>query len=219
MNISFLRRGSDNKEAPADPISMLKQDHKKVKDLFDEFEKAEDKRTQMRIAKTAINELKVHAAIEEEIFYPGVAGMVDDKDLMTEAMEEHHVAHVLIDELEQQNLDSEVFHAKFTVLAENVRHHIKEEEGQMMPKIDGDASQMQELGMRMAERKDELAANPDSIPMSPAAGARAKSSSKSRSSSRSTKTSSASTRSTTATRNASGGKGSRSSAASRKRAS
>jgi hypothetical protein len=201
MNIPFLHRGSQNNEEAADPISMLKQDHSKVKDLFSEFEKAKDKRSQMRIAKTALDELKVHAAIEEEIFYPAVRGMVKDQEIMAEANEEHHVAHVLIDELEQQDLDSEVFHAKFIVLAENIRHHIREEEGEMMPRINGNESQMQELGARMAERKQVLAANPDAIssptnarPRTQARGSKAKNAS------RSAKSQSSSTRSASSSR-------------------
>ena len=145
------------------PVSMLKEDHKNVKKLFDQFEGTDDERVQMEIAQKAINELKVHAAIEEEIFYPGVAALVDDTEVMSEATEEHHVVHVLIDELDGKNLDHDTFHAKFIVLAENVRHHIKEEEGEMMRKIDSDDAQMQELGSRMAERKQELMENPDAL--------------------------------------------------------
>jgi len=165
MKLPFLNHGSSKArtQQAEDPIKILKEDHTKVKDLFDEFEKAEDRRSQMRIAKTAIGELKVHAAIEEEIFYPGVASTVDDEEMMEEATQEHHVVHMLIDELEGQNLAPEVFHAKFIVLAENVRHHIKEEEGEMMPKVDADEATMQELASRMAQRKEELLANPDSI--------------------------------------------------------
>jgi hypothetical protein len=146
-----------------DPVAMLKDDHKNVKALFDQFEGTDDENQQMRIAKEAINELKVHAAIEEEIFYPSVGAMVDDSEVMAEATQEHHVVHFLIDELEGQNLDQDTFHAKFIVLAENVRHHIKEEEGEMMPKIDGDETEMGELGARMAERKQELMENPDAV--------------------------------------------------------
>src|SRR5678809_1678674 len=85
MKLPFLNHGSSNArtQQAEDPIKMLKEDHSKVKDLFDEFEKAEDKRSQMRIAKTAIGELKVHAAIEEEIFYPGVASTVDDEETVS----------------------------------------------------------------------------------------------------------------------------------------
>jgi len=166
MNESMNRKGR-NSNADAmesmDPVSMLKEDHSKVKKLFDQFEGTDDERVQMEIARKAINELKVHAAIEEEIFYPGVGATVDDTDVMCEATEEHHVVHVLIDELENQDLDHDTFHAKFIVLAENVRHHIKEEEGEMLPKIDSDESEIQELGTRMAERKQELMENPDAL--------------------------------------------------------
>ena len=146
-----------------DPISMLKGDHKNVKALFDQFEGTDDERTQMQVARKALDELKVHAAIEEEIFYPAVEAMVDDAEVMAEATQEHHVVHFLIDELERGNLDHDTFHAKFIVLAENVRHHIKEEEGEMMPKIDRDKTKMGELASRMAERKQELMQNPDAI--------------------------------------------------------
>jgi hypothetical protein len=117
----------------------------------------------MQLAKRALEELKIHAAIEEEIFYPAAGKMIDDQEIMHEATEEHHVAHILIDELETGDLDSETFHAKFMVLAENVRHHIKEEEGQMFPKLDSDEGDMEELGARMAQRKEELMENPDEL--------------------------------------------------------
>jgi hypothetical protein len=166
MNESMNRRGrnsnADTTES-MDPVSMLKEDHSNVKKLFEKFEGTDDERIQMEIARKAINELKVHAAIEEEIFYPGVGAMVDDTEVMSEATQEHHVVHFLIDELESENLDHDTFHAKFIVLAENVRHHIKEEEGEMMPKIDSDEADMQELGARMAERKQELTENPDAL--------------------------------------------------------
>ena len=165
MDESMPNRGSRSSAAmeSTDPIEMLKQDHKNVKQLFDQFEDTDDQRTQTQIAKKALNELKVHAAIEEEIFYPTVKDRVDDEELMAEATEEHHVAHFLIDELENEKLDHETFHAKFIVLAENVRHHIKEEEGEMFPKIDKDESEMENLGARMAGRKEELMENPDAL--------------------------------------------------------
>jgi hypothetical protein len=162
MNESMQNRRSrdSNVMESTDPVSMLKQDHSNVKDLFDEFERTDDERTQMQVAKKAINELKVHAAIEEEIFYPAVRNMIDDREVMSEATEEHHVVHFLIDELENQRLDQETYHAKFIVLAENVRHHIKEEEGEMMPKIDAEDTELEEVGARMARRKQELMENP-----------------------------------------------------------
>ncbi|HET9219974.1 MAG TPA: hemerythrin domain-containing protein [Terriglobia bacterium] len=161
MNQSMNRRSRDsNVVESTDPVSMLKEDHRNVKDLFDEFEGTDDERMQMQIAKRAINELKVHAAIEEEIFYPAVREMIDDSEVMSEAREEHHVAHFLLDELENQRLDHDTYHAKFMVLAENVRHHIKEEEGEMLPKIDAEKEELEQIGTRMSRRKQELMENP-----------------------------------------------------------
>jgi Hemerythrin HHE cation binding domain len=159
---------------------MLKQDHNTVKDLFDQFENTDDRQTQMELARQALQELKIHSAIEEEIFYPAARKVIDDQEIMHEALEEHHVAHLLIDELDEADLDPETFHAKFKVLAESVRHHIKEEEGKMLPKIDPDETNMEQLAARMALRKEELIENPDEL-RTPQA--------KSRSTRRSTKTS------------------------------
>ena len=108
----------------ANPISMLKEDHRNVKDLFDQFEKAKDERTQVQLAKKAIEELKIHSTLEEEIFYPGVWKMVKDEEIMNEASEEHHVVHLLIDELEGGRLGSDTFHAKIAELSDAVAAEI-----------------------------------------------------------------------------------------------
>ena len=115
-----------------DAINILKSDHEKVKGLFDQFEKAESRSEKKKIVAQAIMELKIHAEIEEKIFYPTVRAEVDN-DLMNEADEEHHVAKLLIAELEQMDPSDDHWEAKFTVLSENIRHHIKEEEGEMLP--------------------------------------------------------------------------------------
>src|SRR5581483_7295555 len=89
-----------------DAISLLKSDHDKVKDLFEQFENAENRREKKKIAAQAIMELKIHAAIEEEIFYPTVRRNIES-DLMNEADEEHHVAKLLIAELDQMSVSDE----------------------------------------------------------------------------------------------------------------
>ena len=160
-----------------DPISMLKDDHSRVKDLFDQFEDTDDKQKQMKVAREALQELKIHARLEEEIFYPAAEEIVD-AEIMHEANEEHHVAHMLIDELETGRLDPETFHAKFKVLAESVRHHIKEEEGKMLPKIDSEDMNMDEVAARMAILKEELMENPDELKASKAKGGSARGSAK-----------------------------------------
>jgi hypothetical protein len=114
-------------------ITILQKDHDTVKKLFDDFEDAENSAAKERIISKALEQLKIHAIIEEEVFYPTVCGTVGSK-LMNEADEEHHVAKVLIAELDASDRKNDHRDAKFTVLSESVRHHIREEENEMLPK-------------------------------------------------------------------------------------
>jgi hemerythrin-like domain-containing protein len=138
-------------------LSFLKKDHDTVKDVFDKFEKAEGRPAKKKIVNQALAELKVHAAIEEELFYPAVLKPIG-KDIMNEADEEHHVAKVLIPELEGMDGREDHYDAKFTVLAENVRHHIKEEENEVFPKAKDAAIDFEELSHAMGQRKETLLA-------------------------------------------------------------
>jgi hypothetical protein len=131
------------------------RDHDRVKDVFDRFEKTESAAEKEKIISEALTELKIHAVIEEEIFYPAVRAHVG-KDLMNEADEEHHIARVLIAELDRKGRRDDHRDAKFTVLAESVRHHIKEEEGEMLPKAKSLEMDFEALGQRMLGRKQEL---------------------------------------------------------------
>lgn len=145
-----------------DALQLLRDDHQKVKELFKEFENADDATTRKRIADTVIRELEVHTMIEEEIFYPVVRRQQGDtSEMMNEATEEHHVADLLIAELRDMPASNKQFAAKFTVLAENVKHHIQEEESEMLPKaaeLGGD--RLGPLGEQMERRKMELMAEP-----------------------------------------------------------
>src|SRR5579872_3076208 len=114
-------------------IAILKKDHDTVKDLFNQFEKAESTAAKEKIIEQAVTALKIHAVLEEELFYPTVRAHVGSK-LMNEADEERHIAKLLIAELDGRGRNSDHRDAKFTVLSESVRHHIKEEEGEMLPK-------------------------------------------------------------------------------------
>jgi Hemerythrin HHE cation binding domain len=136
-------------------ISILIKDHDTVKELFDRFEKSKSAAEKEKIIADALTELKIHAVIEEEIFYPAVRKIVG-KDLMNEADEEHHVARVLIAELDRDGRGNDHRDAKFTVLAESVRHHIKEEEGEMLPKAKSIEMNFEALGQQMLERKKQL---------------------------------------------------------------
>jgi hypothetical protein len=136
-------------------IAILIKDHDSVKELFDRFEKSESSGEKEKIIAEALTELKIHAVLEEEIFYPAVRKHLG-KDLMNEADEEHHVARVLIAELDRDGRRDDHREAKFTVLAESVRHHIKEEEGEMLPKAKGLGLDFGALGEQMLARKKEL---------------------------------------------------------------
>lgn len=142
----------------ADPFMMLRQDHQKVKQLFSEFESTTDTTGKWRIAHEAIEELDIHAAIEEQIFYPAVSRSLGEMgETVMEAEEEHHVVHFLVDELRNMDANDPHFDAKFKVLAENVRHHIDEEESQMLPKAQQlDQAQLQQLGDQMTELKQTM---------------------------------------------------------------
>jgi hemerythrin superfamily protein len=146
-----------NKTKTENAIAMLKSDHQKVKELFDNFEDSKNSASQAKIVASALQELKVHATIEEELFYPSLRQEIEDEDgMMSEADEEHHVAKVLIAELENMKGDEKHWEAKFKVLAESVRHHIKEEEGKIFPKARKTDIDFATLGERMSELKEKL---------------------------------------------------------------
>ena len=141
-------------------MSLLKKDHDAVKKLFDRFEKTETTSERKEIVREACAELKVHARVEEEIFYPSLRQKMEDEDgLLDEADEEHHEVKILVAELELMSGDEDNYKAKFEVLSENVRHHIKEEEGELFPKARKTQIDFEALGDQMHARKEELMMN------------------------------------------------------------
>ena len=134
-------------------IEMLKEDHEKVKGLFDKFESAEGQE-RADIAATAIMELKVHADLEEKLIYPAIREQIDEDERMNEAVEEHHLVHVLIRELKKLKPKDEVFQAKFKVLGELVKHHIEEEEGEMFPKAQESEIDWEKLETAVMKRRN-----------------------------------------------------------------
>src|SRR5581483_2260963 len=141
-----------------DAIELLKADHKQVKELFEEFEDAEEASEKENIAREAMKELRIHSVIEEEIFYPAARKALgqDDEQMMDEAEEEHRVAKTIIEELAEEDVDDAHFEAKFKVLAENIRHHIKEEEGGMLKEAKKADLDLDALGEKLMARKEEL---------------------------------------------------------------
>lgn len=120
-----------------DAISVLTEDHRAVEKLFRRFEKTTDRalKTRAELAGRMLRELSIHAAIEEQLFYPRLRIQgARLKDEVLEGLEEHHVVKELLAEIEKMTPQSERYEAKVTVLIENVRHHIEEEEGDMFPR-------------------------------------------------------------------------------------
>lgn len=121
-----------------DAITMLKDDHQRVEKLFKRFENAGDRAfvEKRQIVDRIIEELSVHAAVEEQLFYPVTRETVEEvHDVALESLEEHHVVKILLAELQHMDPEHERFDAKVTVLMENVRHHVEEEEDDYFPKV------------------------------------------------------------------------------------
>jgi len=145
------------KDKTTNAIAMLKEDHQKVKELFERFEETNGSATKAKIVSEVLMALKVHATVEEELFYPALRQNIEDEEgIMDEADEEHHVAKVLIAELEKMTGDEDHWDAKFKVLAESVRHHIKEEEGKMFKEAKKTGIDFNILGSQMAHLKQKL---------------------------------------------------------------
>ena len=146
-----------------DAIVMLKDDHKEVRKLFREFQKAGDHATPARasIVEQIIELLTVHTYIENEVMYPRVRALLPDlEDDVLESYEEHHVADVLVMELSPMKPDGRAVRAKTTVLIENVTHHIEEEEQDWFPKVrEGlGRTQLREIGDGARGREGEAPA-------------------------------------------------------------
>jgi len=136
-----------------DAIALLKADHRKVEDLFEQFEKAKGASKKQKICHEICTELKIHTMIEEEIFYPALRGKIED-DSLDEAYVEHDGAKVLINDLESGSPDDDFYDAKVTVLSEEIDHHVEEEE---LPK-EGMFAQARDTGVDLVELRDRMLA-------------------------------------------------------------
>ena len=110
-----------------DAIALLKEDHRKVEDLFEQFEKAKGEGRKQKLALQICTELTVHTIIEEEIFYPACEGKVDE-DLLKESFVEHDAAKAMIAEIQAGEPSDDFYDAKVKVLMEEIEHHVEEEE-------------------------------------------------------------------------------------------
>jgi hypothetical protein len=147
-----------------DAIALLKADHRKVEDLFEQYEGATGSTAKKKLAHQICVELKIHTMIEEEIFYPAFKGKIED-DMLDEAYVEHDGAKVLINDIEAGSPEDDFYDAKVKVLSEEIKHHVHEEE---MPS-EGMFAQCRKTGVdlvalrdAMLERKQELMAQEES---------------------------------------------------------
>jgi hemerythrin-like domain-containing protein len=136
---------------------MLKDDHRKVEEMFDRFERTRGNGQKERLASTICEELKVHAKLEEELFYPAVREAIDDAEMMDEAEIEHGSAKDLIRQIEGSTPSDDKFDALVKVLGEYIKHHVKEEEGEMFKQVRQSDLDLEALGEQMQARKRELA--------------------------------------------------------------
>ena len=125
--------------ANTDAIELLLADHRNVEKLFKQYEKlVEDEGSyneKEALAATICAELTVHMQIEEEIFYPAARDILDEEDLVDEAVVEHASAKDLIAQLSDMSPDDDLYDAKIKVLSELIEHHVEEEEDEMFPKL------------------------------------------------------------------------------------
>ncbi len=151
-------RSTSRSSGRVDAITLLKQDHREVEEMFSRFEKAGKGATRRKeqLRDSIVEALSRHASIEELVFYPAVRQQVRgaESDVL-EALEEHHIVKVALRELEDMDPSDERFNAKMTVMMENVRHHVKEEERELFPEVRRALSRTQlvEIGEALEEAK------------------------------------------------------------------
>ena len=145
-----------------DAIALLIEDHKKVQKMFKDYDRLKEQDgadvDKSQLCKQICDELTIHTHIEEEIFYPAARAAIDEEDMLDEAEVEHASAKDLISQLDSMQPDDDLYDAKVTVLGEYIRHHVKEEQDKMFPKVKKTKLDLNALGEEMLERKQELQA-------------------------------------------------------------
>jgi hemerythrin-like domain-containing protein len=139
-------------------LDLLKEDHDRIKPLLSELKETTERaeKTRGELFSRLKAELTVHEIIEEEIFYPSLKEHPKAKEIVLEGYEEHDVVSRLMGELDGMDPTDERFGPKAKVMAENIEHHIQEEEGEMFTHARKvfEADELEALGERMARRKE-----------------------------------------------------------------
>ena len=134
-----------------DALVLLKNDHRQVETLFQEYENANADHSEL-VSQICLA-LDVHARIEEEIFYPEVQGSIENSDLISEALAEHASAKQLIAQIRQEMHQPERLNNLLTELRQQVMHHVQEEESELFPEVEAAGLDLNDLGRRLTERK------------------------------------------------------------------
>jgi hypothetical protein len=138
-------------------FDLLEQDHREVEEWLDEFdEMREGDKRKGELAEKICLALKVHAQIEEEIFYPQARDATKDDDLIDEAIVEHATVKNLVAEIEKMKVGDELYDAKMRVLGEMVKRHIREEEEELFPELQSTTMNLDAIGKDLSERKEQL---------------------------------------------------------------
>jgi hypothetical protein len=141
-----------------DAIGLLKQDHRKVEDLFKQFEQSKDGDEKIELAQQICQELTIHALVEEREFYPALLDAFEEKDdeLIEEAEVEHRSLKLLIEAIDGSTADDRLFDANVKVLKEYVQHHVREEENEIMPKARSAGVDLEAIGARIQKLKERM---------------------------------------------------------------
>jgi hemerythrin superfamily protein len=154
------KSGSKGKKQFRDALALLKADHEAVSELVDKYEKGKERmedEKKFELAHKICEELTIHARIEEEIFYPALREASEEAEgALNEAAVEHASIKNLVEQIQDDSPESEEFDAKITVIGEYVKHHVKEEQGEIFPMAREAELDLKELGEQLAARKAEL---------------------------------------------------------------
>ena len=151
-------RRNPARNSTADAVALLKADHREVEGLFEQFQKTKSEERKKALASKICNALKLHTAIEEEIFYPAFLDATEEEDIHHEAEVEHEGAKKLIDEIETSGPSDDYYEARVKVLSEMIKHHVNEEEKRdgMFAKAKQSDMDLNALGQALKARKKEL---------------------------------------------------------------
>lgn len=155
-------RAVDEDEGSTNAIDLLTADHEEVKAMFEEYDElvadGVDDDEKAALAERICQAITAHATAEEEVFYPAARAAIEDAELLDEAVAEHASAKALIAQIQGMEPSDDLFDATVRLLQEAIEHHVHEEEGELFPRVEESDLDLEALGERVAQRKDEVLA-------------------------------------------------------------